>query len=44
MIDIVQGNAAPPDELLTETAQKIINTTTKYCGETGHIVVPEVIF
>ena len=41
---IVQGNAATPDELLTETAQKIINTTTKYCGGTGHIVVPEVIF
>lgn len=44
MIDIVQGNAATPDKLLTETAQKIINTTTKYCRGTGHIVVPEVIF
>lgn len=32
MIDIVQGNAATPDELLTETAQKIIDTATKYCG------------
>ena len=40
---IVQGNAATPDELLTETAQRIINTTTKYCGGTGHIVVPEVV-
>ena len=40
---IVQGNAATPDELLTETAQRIINTTTRYCGGTGHIVVPEVV-
>ena len=40
---IVQGNAATPDELLTETAQRIINTMTKYCGGTGHIVVPEVV-
>ncbi|MBR1749839.1 MAG: hypothetical protein IJ740_03005 [Ruminococcus sp.] len=40
---IVQGNAATPDELLTETAQRIIDTTTKYCGGSGHIVVPEVI-
>ena len=35
MIDIVQGNAATPDELLTETAQKIINTTTKYFEKQG---------
>ena len=40
---IVQGNAETPDELLTETAQRIINTMTKYCGGTGHIVVPEVV-
>ena len=40
---IVQGNAETPDELLTETAQRIINTTTRYCGGTGHIVVPEVV-
>ena len=40
---IVQGNAATPDELLTETAQKIIDTTTKYCGGTGWIVVPDVV-
>ncbi len=40
---IVQGNAATPDSLLTDTAQKIIDTTTKYCGGTGHIVIPEVI-
>ena len=41
---IVQGNAATPDELLTETAQKIIDTTTKYCGGAGWIVVPDVFF
>ena len=40
---IVQGNAETPDELLTETAQRIINTTTRYCSGTGHIVVPEVV-
>ncbi len=40
---IVQGNAATPDELLTETAQSIIDTTTKYCGGTGRIVVPKVV-
>mgnify|MGYP002624444315 FL=1 len=40
---IVQGNAATSDELLTETAQKIIDTTTKYCGGTGWIVVPDVV-
>ncbi len=37
---IVQGNEATPDELLTETAQKIIDTTVKYCGGSGYIVVP----
>ncbi len=40
---IVQGNEATPDELLTETAQRIIDTTTKYCGGSGHIVIPDVI-
>lgn len=40
---IVQGNEATPDELLKETAQKIIDLTTKYCGGSGYIVVPDVI-
>ena len=40
---IVQGNAATPDELLTQTAQKIIDLTVKYCGGEGKIVVPDVI-
>ena len=40
---IVRGNEATPDELLTETAQRIIDTTTKYCGGSGHIVIPDVI-
>ena len=40
---IVQGNEATPDSLLTETAQRIIDLTTKYCGGTGKIVIPTVI-
>ena len=39
---IVQGNAATPDELLQETAQRLIDTTVQYCGGVGEIVVPEV--
>ncbi len=37
---IVQGNAATSDELLHETAQKIVDLTTKYCGGTGIIIKP----
>ena len=37
---IIQGNEATPDELLHETAQKIIDLTTKYCGGTGIIIKP----
>ena len=40
---IIQGNEATPDELLTETAQKVIDTTVKYCGGKGRIIVPQVI-
>lgn len=40
---IVQGNEATPDELLTETAHRIIDLTTKYCGGSGDIVFPEII-
>ncbi len=40
---IVQGNAATPDELLTETAQRIIDETVKYCGGTGRIEIPTVL-
>ena len=40
---IVQGNTATPDALLYDTAQKIISTTTKYCGGTGHIITPDKI-
>ena len=40
---IIQGNEATPDELLTETAQKVIDTTVKYCGGTGRIIIPQVI-
>ena len=37
---IVQGNEATSDELLHETAQKIVDLTTKYCGGTGIIIKP----
>lgn len=40
---IIQGNEATPDELLTETAQKVIDTTVKYCGGKGRMIVPQVI-
>ena len=40
---IVQGNDATPDELLRETAQRIIDLTTRYCGGQGEIIVPFVI-
>jgi ribosomal protein S21 len=40
---IVQGNDATPDELLQETAQRIIDLTTRYCGGQGKIIVPSVI-
>lgn len=40
---IVQGNEATPDELLEETARKIIDLTTRYCGGAGEIIVPAVI-
>ena len=40
---IVQGNDATPDELLRETAQRIIDLTTRYCGGRGEIIVPSVI-
>ena len=39
---IVQGNEATPYELLYETAQKIVDLTTKYCGGTGTLITPEV--
>lgn len=40
---IVQGNEATEDELLYKTAQEIIDTTVKYCGGIGHIVIPKII-
>lgn len=40
---IIQGNEATPDELLVETAQKVIDTTVRYCGGTGRIIIPQVI-
>jgi DNA/RNA-binding domain of Phe-tRNA-synthetase-like protein len=40
---IVQGNGATPDEMLHQTAQKIIDLTTQYCGGVGEIIVPKVV-
>ena len=40
---IVQGNEATPDELLTQTAQRILDLTGKYCGGAGEIIIPTAI-
>ena len=40
---IVQGNEATDDEYVLKVAQEIIDTTTKYCGGIGRIVIPEII-
>ena len=40
---IVQGNEAVNDELLLETAQRIVDETVKYCGGRGRIIIPEII-
>ena len=39
---IVQGNEATSYELLYETAQKIVDLTTKYCGGTGILIMPDI--
>ena len=40
---IVQGNAAVSDEALQAGAQQIVSLTSKYCGGTGNIIIPEII-
>lgn len=40
---IVEGNDAATDELLQKTALEIIDTTTKYCGGMGRVVIPQII-
>lgn len=40
---IVQGNDATSDELVHQTAQKIIDLTTQYCGGVGEIIIPTVV-
>jgi len=40
---IVQGNDATPDALLRQTAERIIELTTRYCGGRGEVIVPSVI-
>ena len=39
---IVQGNEATPDSLLEDTARRIVELTTRYCGGTGEILVPAI--
>jgi DNA/RNA-binding domain of Phe-tRNA-synthetase-like protein len=40
---IVLGNEATSDELLLQTAQQIIDLTTKYSGGEGEIIIPKII-
>ena len=40
---IVEGNEATEDSLLRKVAQEIVDTTTRYCGGTGRVVIPAVI-
>ena len=40
---IVQGNEATPDGLLRETAQRIVDLTTRFSGGSGEIIVPTAI-
>lgn len=40
---IIQGNQATSYDLLYETAQKIIDLTTKYCGGSGSVITPKQI-
>lgn len=40
---IVQGNEAVEQEYLIKTAQQIVDTTVKYCGGSGEVVIPEII-
>ena len=40
---IVQGNAETSDALLQETAERIIDLMTRYCGGTGEVIIPKVI-
>ena len=40
---IVQGNSETPDGLLHETAERIVQLTTKYCGGSGEIIIPQTI-
>ena len=40
---IIQGNEATSDALLRETAQRILDLTTRCCGGRGEIIVPTVV-
>ena len=40
---IVQGNEATSEALLRETAQRIVDLTTRYCGGRGELIEPEVL-
>ena len=40
---IVQGNRATPAVLLQQTAQRLVDTTTRFCGGVGGVVAPAVL-
>lgn len=40
---IVQGNQATPAVLLQQTAQRIVDTTTRLCGGVGGVITPAVL-
>lgn len=40
---IVEGNEATEQSFLLQTAQEIIDTTSRYCGGSGRVVIPKVI-
>lgn len=40
---IVQGNQATPDALVHETAERLVDTTTRYCGGVGGVIEPAVL-
>lgn len=41
---IIEGNAATEDAFLSEVMQEIIDTTVKYCGGSGEIFSPDVLY
>ena len=40
---IVQGNEKTSDDLLYETADRIVDTTVRFCNGNGKILIPQII-